>query len=368
VDAYRQAFHLNYDLPYPPSPRRLPAWAATAQLVPHRIKRDIEQLEYLVSKTAVSKHLSSYITDFALPEYRKILNHTSKQCKMRGVEFISGHPTEDLSVFYGLYDKALNVHPGLAIPGSVINPKINFKDVNKEYWEKEHRVVVIDEFLTEVALEQLSDYVLESTIWTQAKTGYVGAYMHSGFACPLVAQISDQIKQSLPELLGNLELKDAWAYMFDGTLGGINVHADDAQVQVNIFLTPSEANLWIKNNTNPSGGLVIYEAGPPAEWAFDQYNSVRKNPRILNVVAAAGRRNMTVPYIRNRAILFESTYFHKTDNFKFKKGYKNRRINVTFLFGKRSKLHTTSGSRTLPKSSKTQSEHCVEGSSCPAKI
>jgi hypothetical protein len=40
----------------------------------------------------------------------------------------------------------------------------------------------------------------------------------------------------------------------------------------------------------------------------------------------------------NRLVLFQSDLYHKTDftsGNKFKKGYKNRRINVTLLFGKR---------------------------------
>ena len=51
-----------------------------------------------------------------------------------------------------------------------------------------------------------------------------------------------------------------------------------------------------------------------------------------------GFRNLTVPYVQNRAIMFDSTYFHRTDDINFKPGYKNRRINVTFLYGKRRRL------------------------------
>ena len=35
--------------------------------------------------------------------------------------------------------------------------------------------------------------------------------------------------------------RNAWAYMYDGKLPGIGAHADDSQVQINIYLTPSEA-------------------------------------------------------------------------------------------------------------------------------
>jgi hypothetical protein len=41
-----------------------------------------------------------------------------------------------------------------------------------------------------------------------------------------------------------------------------------------------------------------------------------------------------VPYKMNRCVLFDSTYFHTTDDIHFKAGYENRRINCTLLFGK----------------------------------
>ena len=45
---------------------------------------------------------------------------------------------------------------------------------------------------------------------------------------------------------------------------------------------------------------------------------------------------MTVPYRRNRVVIFDSDLFHRTDDLDFRPGYENRRINVTMLFGDRS--------------------------------
>ena len=42
-----------------------------------------------------------------------------------------------------------------------------------------------------------------------------------------------------------------------------------------------------------------------------------------------------VPYRRNRAVIFNSDLFHRTDDLDFAPGYENRRINVTMLFGER---------------------------------
>jgi hypothetical protein len=34
-------------------------------------------------------------------------------------------------------------------------------------------------------------------------------------------------------------------------------------------------------------------------------------------------------------VLFNSDLFHKTDSYRFKPGYENRRVNVTILYGDR---------------------------------
>ena len=43
----------------------------------------------------------------------------------------------------------------------------------------------------------------------------------------------------------------------------------------------------------------------------------------------------TIPYKFNRAVLFNSDFFHETDKIDFKTGYESRRINITYLFGTR---------------------------------
>ena len=44
---------------------------------------------------------------------------------------------------------------------------------------------------------------------------------------------------------------------------------------------------------------------------------------------------MTIPDRSNRAVLFHSNLFHKSDKVRFEEGFENRRTNVTMLFGKR---------------------------------
>ena len=113
----------------------------------------------------------------------------------------------------------------------------------------------------------------------------------------------------------------------DSDYGGINLHADEAAVNVNIWLTPNEANL-----DPTSGGLVVYTVKPPQDWDFERYN--RDTDFVYeHLLRPSGFANVTVPFRENRAVIFDSALFHTSDNFSFQKGYKNRRINLTLLYG-----------------------------------
>ena len=71
---------------------------------------------------------------------------------------------------------------------------------------------------------------------------------------------------------------------------------------------------------------------PPA-WTFQDYNVNVQGIYDSLEKHRAGRT--VIPYRCNRAVLFNSSLFHETDRISFKEGYENRRINVTYLFGKR---------------------------------
>ena len=40
-----------------------------------------------------------------------------------------------------------------------------------------------------------------------------------------------------------------------------------------------------------------------------------------------------VPHRANRAVIFDSALYHRTDHCRFTEGYLNKRINVSLLFG-----------------------------------
>ena len=160
--------------------------------------------------------------------------------------------------------------------------------------------------------------------------GYVGAMPEHGFACPLLAQIADELRETYPEIIAGHPLLRWWGFKYTSQRKGINVHADFAAVNVNFWITPDEANL-----DPESGGLVIWDKPAPMEWSFAQYNNPNAGETIRKFLADSGAKTITVPHRANRAVIFDSDLFHQTDTINFKEGYLNRRINITMLYGRR---------------------------------
>jgi len=187
-------------------------------------------------------------------------------------------------------------------------------------------------------LATLRRFCLESTMWYEIKkVGYLGAYWANGFAAPLLLQIAEELRQALPEIFQDHPLQQMWAYKYDSNIStGIKVHADAAAVNVNFWITEDEANLG-RDDEGTGGGLRIYLKDAPAEWEFSSYNT--GHTKIYNYLksdAGGANREVAIPYRMNRAVIFHSQLFHTTDRFRFRCcAYKDRRINITMLFGTR---------------------------------
>ena len=190
--------------------------------------------------------------------------------------------------------------------------------------------VFFDDLLTPAALRRLKKYLLESTIWHDFSHigSFVAAYLEDGLANPLLLQIADELRRTFPEILQPHPLSQAWAFKGLDRAAAIEAHADDAAVSVNFWVTPDAANL------DPGGGgLAVCRVPPPADWLLSDYDADKNE-----VAAFLGEHDgdtLTVPYRENRAVMFSSRLFHRSDAPRFAPGYENRRINVTLLFGHR---------------------------------
>jgi len=222
---------------------------------------------------------------------------------------------------------------------AVLNPQQDWAAKEESYLRGE--VVVLDQFLTPAAFEELQRLGMDATVWHESKQhGYLGAFDALGFAPNAITRLAAELERAMPRAFANNTLQQYWGYKYDNTRAysfgsaAINVHADEASVNVNFWITPDDANL-----DPESGGMVVWsKLGNEADEASTRkaYLSVGgdvspvEKARILGLTDGDAR---TVPYRANRAVLFRSSLYHKTDKHSFKEGFENCRINFTLLFG-----------------------------------
>ena len=217
---------------------------------------------------------------------------------------------------------------GERLAGRAVNP-LNAQAAARTWADSDPKIVVIDNLLTDEALAALRRYTLGSRIWhTAYPQGYLGAFPESGFAAPLLAQVAEELSATFQEIFARHPLRYHWAFKYDSTLDGIGIHADEAAVNVNFWITPDAANLDAQ-----VGGLVIWDKAAPLEWDFAKFNA--DESAAYAYLEEQGAKTVTVPYRANRAVIFDSNLFHKTDRITFAEGYENRRINITMLYGRR---------------------------------
>ena len=226
------------------------------------------------------------------------------------------------------YNTALHVIDAPEIFSGAVNPGLDADAIQTSWNDRGTGIVAIDDLLTPRALSLLQRFLTQSTVWHDFTHigGFVATYLEDGFACPLVLQIADEFRSTLPGLLGPHPLTQAWAFKALTGDRPIALHADDAAISLNFWVTPDSAN-----RDPETGGLIVYQAPPPSDWPIVDYDA--DQTRIQAFLAENGDSAVTVPYRENRGVLFESRLFHGTDRPDFAPGYENHRINITLLFG-----------------------------------
>jgi len=117
------------------------------------------------------------------------------------------------------------------------------------------QLVVIDDFLTPSALEELHRYCAGSTMWRRVYDAGYGATPEDGLVCPLMAQIVEETQRSFRQIMGSPGFLYLGAFIYDsGLCAGTNIHADNAAVKVNFYIAPDDANL-----DPQSGGLDVWD-------------------------------------------------------------------------------------------------------------
>ena len=238
------------------------------------------------------------------------------------------HDNEQREYLAGLHGKQVGLKFNLGDGGRISSRAVNDADpaVAERWQSSKPKITVIDDFLTDEALEKLRNYCHASTIWRVTKPeGYLIAMPDHGFDCPLIAQIDEELRQTYSAIFQEHALRFLWAFKYDSSLSGVGTHSDaPAQITVNFWITPDEANL------DPEcGGLIVWDATLPSDWTTSQRIDT---PACRAYLAGIDAKSVTIPYRANRAVVFASDLIHETDHLNFDAGYLNRRVNVTLLY------------------------------------
>ena len=296
----------------------------------HKILHDAAQLRYLVN----AGRLPSYFMKVA-DNYTKVHDMFLADKPMNHYVFMNQSYYDMIGTTYNwlTYKHPLPVVPGGALYRNVLS-KDHFQRAEKEYLSAERApgLTVIDNFLSKEALTSLLEFLHSSTIWYDVKPGYLGTYHRTGLTGPLLIQIERELRERMPNIIGTLPLRTVWAYKcFESSPEGLAVHADTATVNLNLWLTPDEANI---DDGGSSGGLAVHLTKTlPENWNFAKLNQIASVEDIYKFLKETNSERVQIPYKQNRAVVFHSRLFHESVKFHFKKGYKNARINLTFLFG-----------------------------------
>jgi tetratricopeptide (TPR) repeat protein len=291
-------------------------------LTPSKLLHDINQFDYLQRRGILGDELSPVIDS-----YNRMLDTLRPLGPDARVPLVGAALAE---IGY-VYNRIVHVRPTPRV-ARALSSTWDPAAAQDEYLARRPNVVVVDNALTDAALESLRLFCLESTVWSENryKHGRLGSMFHDGFNCPLLVQIAEELQAAMPRILTpRIPARQIWGYRYATRAPQETPHADFAFVNVNFWITPDEANL--DPNT---GGLLLYDVTAPEDWDHATYNN-NAGLKIYDFLKAKKAKPTHIPYRYNRALIFHSDVFHATPSINFRSGFENRRMNVTVLFGAR---------------------------------
>jgi hypothetical protein len=280
-----------------------------------KLRHDAEQFRHLAGRLRDGKRF-------------EILARLYERAMEESTEISAPLTPEQLEDLGEDYNTAVHITSAPEIPGGAVNPALDAAGIAERFAAGHRGALWFDDLLSPAALAGLRRYLLESTVWHDFEHigGFVATYLEDGLASPLLLQIADELRRAFPSILGPHPLSQAWAFKGLEGQSSVEAHADDAAVSVNFWVTPDAANL------EPGGsGLRICLMPPPEAWRIAGYEEDKRE--IAAFLDRHRDETMVVPYGDNRAALFESRLFHRSDAPRFTADYACHRINVTLLYG-----------------------------------
>lgn len=217
--------------------------------------------------------------------------------------------------------------PNSVINIPILNRSINWQEVSECY--QHNQIAVVDNILNEEVCYRLRDFKLTTNYRdTIYEEGGYEAINYPKTAFSLLEKIIDEFNNKIP-FVQDLEFQRAWSFIYNSNCNGVNIHADPAFLNCNLWVTPNESII----NKLDHNGLNIWPIEHPPNWNHQQYNGNLQ--LVSNFINENNVNPIKIEYRFNRCVFFNSKFFHQTQPVCFKNGHENKRINFTFLFNKK---------------------------------
>ena len=254
----------------------------------------------------------------------KITQHFYDDLEKLALKTEDQYIDDDYAFISSLHKIKYNKPPKIVT--NYLNTKLNINEIEKKYTSSKPEIVIVDNFLCEKFLEELRIFFRCSNIFKAPyPRGYIGAFLGRGMANRPILEFSSELKTTFKKIFLNYYLSQAWAFKYDAKRDGIGIHADDAKVNVNFWITDDSAN-----KDPESGGMIVWKKTPDEGASFKDFNSLASMDKMHNEIKDT--EFIKVPHKSNRAVIFNSKLYHVTDKMDFNDNYMDRRVNVTFLY------------------------------------
>ena len=290
-----------------------------------KMRDAIDQLEYLIAKGRIDSSFQC-LAD----RYSEVLTEIQLTEEPDAVTKLD---SSQLELIGSSHNRVIHYADAPRVGAGTVNGSLDFKQIEDQYHSSSLSVTTLDDFLVPEALHGLRDFCLESTIFfTHSRNNFVSSKQTNGFNCDLLYQVVEELKERFPRVLGDHHLANMWIYRYNNQCEGVAAHTDEGTVTLNFWITPDHANRFPDR-----GGIIVYTKEQPYDWDWRHYNTKKYTPSVRREIAdfLADADTITIPYRENRAVLFHSNLFHKSDQIDFRDGFENRRMNITLLFAKR---------------------------------
>eukprot|EP00930_Biecheleria_cincta_P047352 TRINITY_DN32805_c0_g1_i1.p1 TRINITY_DN32805_c0_g1~~TRINITY_DN32805_c0_g1_i1.p1 ORF type:complete len:451 (+),score=65.05 TRINITY_DN32805_c0_g1_i1:98-1450(+) len=327
------------------------------RVCPEKLEHDVQQLDYLVefadtlglNATTVHRlqaQKSSYegvldwfeglVPDSPPPGIRSDVGEESQACVH--ISKLSALQRKELSETYNL--DILPREFESQVPAGPILVEQNWKEIDLDFWRRGY--VVIDDVISDASMLFLHKFATESSAFTKVDFPYLGAYLPR-VANPITRGIANELPEMLPRVFSGIPWLMLWCYKdspfptkrsskwarwkekfgsnSSAPRAGSTLHNDFATVNVNIMLGASDAHL-------EGGGLELFLCDPVQGSDADPEDASEIE------ALAVGCATVMIPWRPNRAVIYVSSFYHRTEPFRFKPDFPNRRTFLTFLYGK----------------------------------